>query len=222
MNEEQGFQVGKTYRVKPECYNDFRFVGWWKGHNILQSSTFEVQKIENGSVIDTNDSGSYIATASEFKYCELVTTEKETGMKKANEFKVGDKVYLPSSDTKVHVVGDYQGVHYPLLVSGDSFTSDGKCNTGDKHPRLFRTTKENHALLEALYGVEFEKPVLEGDELTIELLKKGKPVLCYVYDDHNNFESSALIKSVTSDGRFKANGIWNHATPVPLSEIGNV
>lgn len=64
-----GFEVGKSYRVLPEFYDIFEFVGWWDG-----KSKDEVFIVEYVDCDDCVIFGDYvIAFNDEFKYCQEVS-----------------------------------------------------------------------------------------------------------------------------------------------------
>ena len=90
----------------------------------------------------------------------------------SKEFKVGDFVYYPNENTQVfrlEVCSDSEIFKdFPFAIefyddndnefSYHTFTIKGLANINDELPLLFHATPENKAKLEALYGVEFEKP----------------------------------------------------------------
>ena len=78
-----------------------------------------------------------------------------------SKFKEGDKVYFPSESNKVlTIIHNGNDPEYPITLIGYTFvfTVYGKYIDRDPVPVLIHATPENHALLEQLYGVEFEKP----------------------------------------------------------------
>ena len=85
-----------------------------------------------------------------------------------SKFKEGDLVYYPGARTdKCTKVFQLEGCgygRYPLGIRYDdgfsiqTFTAEGYYHITNKLPRLFHATPENKAKLEALYGMEFEKP----------------------------------------------------------------
>ena len=77
------------------------------------------------------------------------------------EFKADDKVYFPFKTNRVITVEQYQHTNYPILAGGHSFTLDGKYEGSEPVPSLLHATPRTHALLEELYGVEFEKPPID-------------------------------------------------------------
>lgn len=100
-----------------------------------------------------------------------------------NEFKVGDLVYSPTEGIKVlKAIADHQQELYPIEVGAKGFTEYGMYLSDDHYPSIFHATKENQALLEALYGVKFDDPPLSGAERVIKALESsnGKPVLCWI------------------------------------------
>lgn len=141
-----------------------------------------------------------------------------------NEFKDGDKVYIPMISTKVLEVSIHAPCRkspYPIDIFSTTFTIDGKLREDDKLPMIFLATEENHALLEKLYGVEFEKPPAPPTSRDIiqALLNSGqKYVPCYVSSGivaPNGGSYLDFIVCVHNDGRFynQLGGGWKYATP---------
>lgn len=99
-----------------------------------------------------------------------------------SNFKAGDLVYSPTEGTDVLEVIATDDLMYPIEVGDKSFTECGMYHNTDHHPSIFHATKENQALLEALYGVKFDDPPLSDADRVIKALEKanGKPVLCLV------------------------------------------
>lgn len=139
------------------------------------------------------------------------------------EFKVLDKVYYPMHDTKVHIVEqrDDDGDLYPLRVCGVVFSTSGTTLFSKTTPLIFHANEENHALLEKLYGVEFEKPPTKPTSRDIiqALLNSGqKYVPCYVSSGivaPNGGSYLDFIVCVHNDGRFynQLGEGWKYATP---------
>lgn len=157
------------------------------------------------------------------------------------KFKDGDKVYIPMLSTKVLVVtinATWRRSPYPIDIFNTTYTIDGKIREKDKLPMIFPATKENHALLEKLYGVEFEKPPTppSSREIIRAMLERGdKNVLCWVGNTRKEAESGYLWKFITeynensdypyiSEGRGSV-GSWVFAIPVdhrteqPITEL---
>lgn len=98
-------------------------------------------------------------------------------------FDEGHKVYCPSVGVSIYELFRIEDNPKPLRVENyHQCTYEGKVFPGSVFPDVFHATFENKAKLEALYGVEFDEPELEGSELTRKLLKDGHNVLCYVSD----------------------------------------
>lgn len=158
-----------------------------------------------------------------------------------NKFKDGDKVYIPMLSTKVLVVttnAPWRKVPYPIDIFSTTFTIDGKIREEDKLPMIFSAPEENHALLEKLYGVKFEKPSTSPSnrEIIRAMLERGdKNVLCWVGDTRKEVESGYLWKFITeynenSDYPYVSErggsvGSWvfaipiDHRTEQPITEL---
>lgn len=149
------------------------------------------------------------------------------------EFKAGDLVYYPDKGTQVFQLEPYSGLGpFPVCICFDdgddddepvveSFTSDGYLLSGHETPKIFHVTEENHALLEKLYGKEFQKPPTKPTSRDIiqVLLNSGqKYVPCYVSSGivaPNGGSYLDFIVCVHNDGRFynQLGGGWKYATP---------
>lgn len=83
-----------------------------------------------------------------------------------SKFKIGDKVYFPPSENTKNITLEPNPFHrqkgYILLVGGVSFNDGGGFSPSDKEPSIYHATPENHALLEQMHGVEFEKPSVDN------------------------------------------------------------
>ena len=137
------------------------------------------------------------------------------------KFKVGDLVYFTSKSNKVLTVKDGINLEYPLTVGGYHFTCDGKYLGDEPVPSLLHATHKNHALLEQLYGVEFEKPPVKptSREIVQAMLVRGdKSVPCWARDFNTNPKRRhewVYICSIDDYGYFfDRNGIaWKYVTP---------
>lgn len=138
------------------------------------------------------------------------------------QFKSGDKVYYPPIYTNVLTVcaSEYT-LPYPIAIDGFSFTREGKFFKDSPLPPIFHATPENHALLEQLYGVEFEKPPAKStsrDIVKSRLAKGEKFVPCYAHDsivEPNNICFRVYIQGIHEDGRYIDDNheLWEHVTP---------
>ena len=153
----------------------------------------------------------------------------------SREFKIGDKVYFPKKSCKIMTVYEYGLASFPIRLRGrtESFNRDGNLLGGDMTPSIFHATQENHALLEKLYGMEFEAPPRQPTscEIIIAMLNNGYSyVPCYVSSDleEPNGESHLdFIICVKGDGRFynQFGRGWEYATPFdprtgqPITEL---
>ena len=134
------------------------------------------------------------------------------------EFKAGDKVYYPPRSTKVLTVYERNSPKYPIMVGGQVFTCDGTFLGDEELPCLIHATPENHALLEQLFGVEFEAPPVKPTscEIIKAMLARGdKYVLCRVINCESDDCYFVLIERVFEDGGYidSEGTIWDCATP---------
>lgn len=158
-----------------------------------------------------------------------------------NKFKAGDLVYYPTMGTQVFQLDACRGRDcLPICIRFDgdegafeAFTSTGFVYLTDQLPKIFHATEENHALLEKLYGKEFQKPPTKPTSRDIikAMLERGdKYVPCYVsrtYDPPNEGSYLDFIVCAHNDGRFynQLRSGWKYATPFdpktgePITEI---
>lgn len=109
------------------------------------------------------------------------------------EFKVGDKVYFPQKNTEIWILekNPSDNSDYPLAIIKDgcahTIMSDGRMFIRSELPHIFHATQENKAFLEALYGVEFEKPPAKLTSIKIiqAMLARGDKCVCCWVDDYN-------------------------------------
>ena len=107
-------------------------------------------------------------------------------------FEAGDKVYCPEFGTHIAQLEEtcLLGNIYLTLKSKSGvlwfFYHDGYQDIDDKTQSLFHATPENHALLEQLYGIDFEKPPhklhVDGWVSVDEQLPTERMVLTYHQD----------------------------------------
>jgi len=131
------------------------------------------------------------------------------------EFKAGQRVYSPTEGTDILQVISSDDAMYPIEVGDKSFTECGMYHNTDHYPSIFHATKENQALLEALYGVKFDDPPLSDKEKVIEALKNanGRPVLCWVWD---NLYDTWMIRAINL--YIAGEGFYTHGTTVCYRE----
>lgn len=149
-----------------------------------------------------------------------------------SKFDAGDLVYYPDKGTQIFQLEPYRSfMFFPVCIcfdAGDdddesvveSFTSDGYLLVGHEVPKIFHATEENHALLEKLYGKEFQKPPTKPTSRDIikAMLERGdKCVPCYVSDVFDNpfhIHEWTFICTVAYS-RFLANNkeSYKYATP---------
>ena len=142
-----------------------------------------------------------------------------------SEFKAGDKVYYPSNCGIVFTVEDSKNVFYPLMVDQTCIKESGLLQSGDRGAIVFHATKENHELLSKLYPeIEFELPPLTSNEIVQNMLKEGKPVMCYLSDDSYDmavFKGIYGLVAYYADGEgFDAGGsFWQYVVPMTYSDV---
>lgn len=160
------------------------------------------------------------------------------------EFKVGDLVYYPDRDTRVFRLSDWEEgitgcprVCIYLDALGyvcETFRPNGIRDSRDSVPKLIHATPENHALLEQLYGVEFEKPPAKPTSKEIVQAKldiEKLPVPCWasnVDEQPSSMDKWVFIDKVI-DGNYpfvaKDGCRWKYATPIdrttlkPITEL---
>ena len=143
-----------------------------------------------------------------------------------SKFKAGDNVYRIFGDGKVDVVMNSESHNYPIIVGGYTYLQDGRHSDVAVFRTLFHATKENHAALSTLFPeIEFELPPLTNNEVVQQMLKEGKPVMCYLSDDSYDM---AVFKGIyglvaSYDGEyhgFDAGGSsWKYVVPMTYSDV---
>ena len=143
-----------------------------------------------------------------------------------SKFKAGDKVYYPSSCGIVFTVEDFKNMFYPLMVDQTCIKESGLLQSGDRAEVVFHATKENHTALSTLFPeIQFEPPPLTNNEIVQNMLKEGKPVMCYLSDDSYDM---AVFKGIyglaaSYDGEyhgFDAGGsFWQYVVPMTYSDV---
>ena len=147
-----------------------------------------------------------------------------------SKFKVGDKVYCPIfSAGKIYPLTCNKGsvLNKPVIHGGvgRSLTEDGFYDFDEKAPRIFHATKENHELLSKLYPeIQFELPPLTSNEIVQNMLKEGKPVMCYLSDDSYDMAVFkgiyGLVSSYDADEGFEVAGeFWQYVVPMTYSDV---
>lgn len=134
MKDCIGFEVNKSYRVKPECYDYFSFRGYWEGK--AKDTVFNVDEVSQFGFAYIDDCT--VAYPEEFKYCEEVSNPsgldevKTTTLDYSNclykspeylgyyvSFNKGDKKYFG------HIVGaDSTSPQFSFLIDLGGFTGD--------------------------------------------------------------------------------------------------
>lgn len=145
-----------------------------------------------------------------------------------NIFRHGDKVYCPKFGTGLYTVytDEYFRTSLTVRTGNGSFLGideDGKHNNYDALPSVFHATDENKTLLDKLYGMEFEKPLVPptSREIIQAMFDRGhKYVPCWVSDLHENPTHENLwtfIREVSEELFTDKNGTeWAFATPFSL------
>ena len=142
-----------------------------------------------------------------------------------SKFKAGDKVYYPSSCGIVFTVEDSKNVLYPLMVDQTCIKESGLLQSGDRAEVVFHATKESHAALSTLFPeIEFELPPLTSNEIVQNMLKEGKPVMCYLSDDSYDMAVFkgiyGLVASYDADEGFDAGGsFWQYVVPMKKPDV---
>ena len=142
-----------------------------------------------------------------------------------SKFKAGDKVYYPSSCGIVFTVEDSKNVLYPLMVDQTCIKESGLLQSGDRAEVVFHATKENHAALSTLFPeIKFELPPLTSNEIVQNMLKDGKPVMCYLSDDSYDMAVFkgvyGLVASYDADEGFDAGGdCWKYVVPMKKPDV---
>ena len=140
------------------------------------------------------------------------------------KFKKGDWVYIMGHTGCYQLIENMVGNKemYPLTTAGQSYMSDGRFSDHQTSPVLVHATRDNQTLLESLTGEKYSDAPPSGEELTRELLKVGKKVICWVWDDDIADRVLALIVRVdiTKDVFLEEIGTkWDHALPLDPSEL---
>lgn len=142
-----------------------------------------------------------------------------------SKFKVGDKVYRLFGRGNVEVVILKESHTYPIVVGGGTFTQEGKHSETAIFRTLFHATKENHAALSTLFPeIAFELPPLTNNEIVQNMLKEGKPVMCYLSDDSYDMAVFKGIYGLVAeyvDGEgFDAGGsYWQYVVPMKKADV---
>ena len=139
-----------------------------------------------------------------------------------SNFKAGDLVYSPTEGTDILQVIATDDLMYPIEVGDKSYTECGMYHNTDHYPSIFHATKENQALLEALYGVKFDDPPLSDKEKVIEALNNadGKPVLCWA----SNSQEFWCLQGITNHHPINGflslyGGYWSYIKPIAPDEF---
>ena len=142
-----------------------------------------------------------------------------------SEFKAGDSVYRLFGRGRVDVVMNSESHNYPIIVGGCTYLEDGRHSDSAIFRTLFHATKENHAALSTLFPeIEFELPPLTSNEIVQNMLKEGKPVMCYLSDDSYDMAVFkgiyGLVASYDADEGFDAGGdCWKYVVPMKKPDV---
>lgn len=140
-------------------------------------------------------------------------------------FQAGDKVYCPFLSTAILTITESPHLYYPIRINysdskNKNFTSEGKYLDHDKLPSIFHATPENKAMLDALYGTEFETPPvkLHGSDLTCAKLKEtGMPILCWVSDSLDKTNKTVTLIVTEHNGIFQCSSGFNWRYAIPYT-----
>lgn len=191
---------GKEYEIKSIEYisvsdNDGDSVcvdtDWFEP--VLNQAENPLQGMKPTPEFETEASEPVLADNSQINIQDIGTDILDTSaaIKDTPKFKVGDKVYAPSVGAKVYTLKDFgYGWVYPIRIDCDydedhEFTKEGQI-TAEGLPILFLATELNHSLLSQLYGIDFERPPLTGNELCRKLLDKGEKYIM-AKDEHDTW-----------------------------------
>lgn len=142
-----------------------------------------------------------------------------------SKFKVGDKVYFPKNGGSVFVVEWSDNPILQFKVDDSQLTGVGNIHIGDIGSAIFHANKENHELLSKLYPeIEFELPPLTNNEIVQNMLKDGKPVMCYLSDSSYDMAVFKGIYGLVAEyddcEGFDAGGeYWQYVVPMTYSDV---
>lgn len=152
---------------------------------------------------------------------------KKGEVKMENKFKPGDLVFEVSDIEGVSLteVTTFDNKTYSIKGNSGLYTANGQGFDNFKSiPSMFHATPENRQALVTLYGEDaVPKLPLRGSELTRELLKKQKYVICWVntYSDEYARNASRMVHIATEvedDGFTLSNGGFaEFAVPVDMN-----
>lgn len=147
-----------------------------------------------------------------------------------SEFKVGDRVYCPHFSTNVLTLVQSEKSNNLLAFEKANrriaITKVGKMwDAQGMVADIVHATPETHALLERLYGVEFEVPPvkLTSREIIQAMLARGdKYVPCWVSDGIKEPDGNNLVRLVVNYREgvpypYECSGSdWKYATPFDI------
>lgn len=143
-----------------------------------------------------------------------------------SKFKVGDMVYRLFGRGKVDVVMNNESHNYPITAGGCTYLQDGKHSDSAIFRTLFHATKENHTALSILFPeIEFELPPLTNNEVVQQMLKDGKPVMCwlsnYSYEKALEKRVLGLVLAYNQHEGFNVGGgdYWPYVVPMTHSDV---
>ena len=142
-----------------------------------------------------------------------------------SEFKAGDSVYRIFGRGRVDVVMNSESHNYPIIVGGYTYLEDGRHSDSALFRTLFHATKENHAALSTIFPeIQFELPPLTNNEVVQQMLKDGKPVMCYLSDDSYDMAvfrgMYGLVAEYVDGEGFDAGGsFWQYVVPMKKPDV---
>ena len=147
----------------------------------------------------------------------------------SKEFKAGDKVYCPPFGTNILTLVESASSNSFLSFAQPNklitITKDGKMwDAQGMVSGIVHATPENHALLEQLYGIEFEKPPVKttSKEIIQAMLARGDMYVCCWVSDHKQEPGYPCMYHLISDYdgdaaifpyRTIRGDHWKYATP---------
>lgn len=156
------------------------------------------------------------------------------------QFKVGDKVYCPHFSTGILTLVQSEKSNNLLAFEHCNklidITKDGKIwDSQGLVADIFHATEENHALLERLYGIDFEQPsILKSPKEIIQAMLDSKKykygIFCYVsqvsYENAILECNSKFIWEINDEGFVKRHHtagtqeVYKFAVPIKFNSGG--
>ena len=145
-----------------------------------------------------------------------------------SKFKAGDLVFEVSflSGIRLVEVTNHEDPVYTIEGNGETYTENGKkFDDAGGVPSLLHATQEMREKLVAIWGEDaVPKLPLKGSELTKELLKEQKYVLCYVSETSDNdarTKATAMAIGSYNESFWLTNKHCEWQYAVPIDNNGN-